>query len=160
MEEMEEKKAKKVMSKRWKFHLWLWFTLSAVAIHAAILTIVCVAIHNWNPTISKIVWHKTATTILPFSMSRWLDLLIWPVYFGVLIPLITSKRVRGKDWAPNLSNIIITCYLPFGLVLGLFFGLTWDLLVGLVLGLFTSLSCSAIWYNCRLEHLIKPVKSN
>jgi len=138
---MEEKKE---MSRKRRSRIWLRCTLIAVAVHAVILAIVCLATHNLNPTTSKIAWltsslkYEVMITSLPFAMSRWSDLIVWPIWFGILIPLFTSKRIPDDDYKVSLGAGLIFG-LIFGLVGVLFFGLIGGLIVGLIFGLIFSL---------------------
>jgi len=80
------------------------------------------------------------TYILPFSVSRWWDILIGPIWSTIFILILTSKK-GGKDFA--LSSIFGLCpglfpALIFGIIpalgFSLMFGMVTDSLRGCLIG--------------------------
>jgi len=79
------------------------------------------------PIISELKIDSKTTIQLPFSMSRWWDVLIAPTWAVFLILLFTNNRIRkDEDLAASLA---------FGLGVGLVFGLAFFLVGCLIIGL-------------------------
>lgn len=137
------------------------------AIFTALVTFIFWAI--WHsvtgqvPVVRDIEIIENKTLELPFGISRYLDVIIAPIWSIIIIWILTNKKVREKVLGIGLtfglifgvflrmvaeyslfalllclvSNLLFVILFgtPFGLAFGLSFGLTYGLSKGLVFGL-------------------------
>ncbi|MDI6733883.1 MAG: hypothetical protein QMD50_00080 [Patescibacteria group bacterium] len=101
------------------------------------------------PVVTSIKITPTYSYELPFTLSRWLDILIGPIYSCIFIFIFTNKKIQ--------KNEDLTFSLAVGLALGLAFGLVLGLAVGLVLGLAFGLTAGL---TAGLATLIKLIFSS
>ena len=112
--------------RKWKL-IWRWSLVTAGLI--ALFWTVWYLINGSVPMVTSIKMTPTWTIELPFSVSRWWDVLIGPIWSTIIIiPLFTDEKNIGED-----EDLV------FGLVFGLAFGLPIGLVFGLVFGLATYL---------------------
>ena len=81
------------------------------------------------PEMNAIKFTGTITLVLPFSISRWWDILIGPVWACVLVYLLTSKRIKMT------TKDSIGFGLGFGLIFGLIFAFGASLNAGIAFAL-------------------------
>ncbi len=79
------------------------------------------------PTVETVQLTKDVAFQLPFTISRWTDVLFAPILAYILVSIFTNKRVVKRT------------ELLFGLSFGLLFGLVYGLIFGLIYGLGTVL---------------------
>lgn len=107
------------------------------------------------PMVSAIKLTPNWTLNLPFSISRWWDVLMAPVWSTILILIFTNHRdMKDKGLALGLTSGLVfmlasgpasglvfgLAFGAFGLVLGLVLGLVFMLASRLALGLVTLIS--------------------
>ena len=125
--------------RKWKL-IWRWSLVTAGLI--AVFWTVWYLINGSVPMVTSIKMTPTWTIELPFSVSRWWDVLIGPIWSTIIIiPLFTDEKNIGEDedlvfgLVPGLAFGLIILGLPFGLAFGLPIGLVFGLVFGLVYGL-------------------------
>src|SRR3990167_3002219 len=83
------------------------------------------------PSVDKIKWMDNVSQPdtyihLPFSISRWFDILFGPIYSALIVNFVYWAKNRDKSRYDNLVTDFV-----IGLVVGLGFGLASGLVVGL-----------------------------
>jgi len=133
----------KEISKKRKFKMWLRFSSLAIVVHIAVLVIICATTHNCNPQIPSEISFWVVTTKVPsvllissFATSRWLDPLIWPIWFGIIILLFTNKQ--PEEMQPQEIQFLPDP--PLCISLGLSFGAIWGIVFGLTHGVYALLT--------------------
>jgi len=109
--------------------IWRWSILTAAAV--TLFWLVWYLIFGQVPTVTSI--NPIFYPIIPlfFSISRWWDVLVMPVYIAVLVLTFTSEKVReGEGPVP-----LLLLFAAAGPAFGLIFSLVSVLLCGLVFGL-------------------------
>ncbi len=140
------------MNPKRRWQMWLRLTLLAVVIYAAIVACGCLAKNDWAPTISTITLQTDqprGVFVLPFTISRWLDLLIWPILIGLLVLEFTRHKVwryQNETGYRAIAFIIGAFFgLVFGLILGLLSGVVVGLSIGLALGMICAMILGTVW---------------
>ena len=94
------------------------------------------------PVVTSIQMTPNWTVALPFSISRWWDVPIGPIWSSILILFFTNKQVRKGDLVIGLifglvSGLVsgLVFFLVIGLVYGLAYGLVFFLVIGLISGM-------------------------
>lgn len=109
--------------------VWRWSLVTGVII-AAFWTIY--SIFGDVPSVTNIkMMNKSWTIPLPFTISRWWDIVIGPLWSTFFVLFLTSKARKSECLDAGLVFGLIFG-LDFGLVFGLFFGLVFGLTSGLV----------------------------
>lgn len=85
------------------------------------------------------------TLQLPFSVSRWWDVLFASIWAFILVLIFSSGRIK-KDEDLGAAGLVIGLVfsLVFGLIVALVFGLVFGLIVALGVGLGTGLAAGLI----------------
>jgi len=117
--------------------MFRWSVISAAII--GLFWLVWYFIAGQVPAVSEIQMTPKLTILLPFDLSRWLDILIGPIWSILLVRLFTDEKLKNPDVIPGLI-LGLTVGLFLGLAPGLGFGLVFGLAVGLAFGLVAGLS--------------------
>lgn len=86
-----------------------------------------------------------------FSLSRWWDILIGPVWSTIIILVMTSERFRNDEDHPIFVCSVICLF--FGLGVGLIFGLINGLITALIAGVVSGMALAAIigiFFGCMI----------
>lgn len=107
------------------------------------------------PEVSSIKLAENWAVDLPFSISRWWDVLMGPVWSVMLVLIFTSEKIEEDE---NLF-LSISAAAFFGIIAGfaatdMVFGLAFGLAFGLVLSLaFSFISVPTFWFDDIIDSL-------
>ena len=124
MEEISRKR-KLTILRRW--------VVPFVIFHFIGIGILCYALHDLNPTAPEIALgfntsRFEATTSVPSIGSRWFDLLLGPIFVGLLVLILNSKEARkrkkkkkGEEDERNYFGFVLTLFAGafFGVIFGI-----------------------------------------
>ena len=118
--------------------------VALIAIYSTLLAVLVWGI--WSlfapvPVMTEIVWDKGAVWRLPFSVSRWWDVLFAPIWVLFISSLYLFVKPYILAKYPSVSDDDLVA----GLALGLVFGLSLSLSLGLVAGLGAGLGASLVF---------------
>ena len=135
------------MKTRQKQLMWRWSVLSSSLI--ALFWTIYYFTTGSVPIVTSIDLTPTTTIDLPFTISRWWDILIGPIYTIIFVSIFNANTMKRDEDFNTALVVGLIIGLGVGLVVGLGFGLGvslgFGLVVGLVAGLLKILFRQPLW---------------
>lgn len=112
---------------------WMTILSLGISVSIALYWTGYYLVTGFVPVISTLEWIGTNNIDLPFTISRWWDILLGPIFSISSVTIIASIEAdRYRDWALNFAGLLIG---------GLFLSLVNGVLDGLIAGLISGLFC-------------------